>query len=100
MPLNDIVRELKDALQRRTNPAVALGGDHEGPWVVVGTIRSEAVPVMEPVKRRFLRRYASAEEAIAASVEHSCTRVGGGWALNLETGATVRIRRFEDGRVV
>lgn len=100
VPLGDIVRELKEGFHQRTNPSVRLGGSHEGPWVVIGRVRNEGVPVLEPVKRIFLRRYATAEEAIAASVEHSSTRVGGGWALNLETGATVQIRRFDDGRVV
>lgn len=70
------------------------GGPNEGDWICVGVIGGKhAVPIMSRDKP-VMRLYRTPEEAIAASVEHSSTRVGGGWAINIRTGATVAIQRF------
>lgn len=92
--LDEVIRSLERLAERAT-----LGGPQEGPWVLVGALgrgrEHDGIPVMEPLKRMVMRRYRSAEEAIAASVLHSALRVNGGWTLNLETGETVRVRAFE-----
>lgn len=81
------------------------GGPNEGDWVLLAVVAigqngQEAVPVMEPKRRMVMRRYRSAEEAIGASVCHSATRVGGGWALNVRTGHTVKFDPFRGDRHV
>lgn len=97
-----MMAELAASIERLTEPG-ALGGPNEGPWVLIGSLlkgrEQEGIPVMEPRKRMVMRRYRTAEEAIAASVLHSALRVNGGWTLNLETGQTVPVRPFE-GAVV
>lgn len=81
------------------------GGPNEGDWVLVAVLGSggsghDGVPVMEPKHRRVMRRYRTPEEAIGASVCHSATRVGGGFALCLRTGRTVRFNPFHGDRHV
>lgn len=83
-----------------TNPdgyshATRLGGPHAGQWVLLALVGAgdtdhEVVPVMEPRKRLVMRRYRTAEEAIAAATEHAASRVGGGWAVNIKTGRMVQ----------
>lgn len=100
--IRQVVKVLEDA-QREA--AQWPGGPNEGDWVLLGVLGREsenlnAVPVMEPKKRMVMRRYRSPEEAIGASVCHSCTRVGGGWAVNIRTGDVVAVRRYEGERHV
>jgi NADPH-dependent ferric siderophore reductase len=91
------VSVLADAMERT---ATTNGGPDEGDWVLLGVmeVRSTpqlaAVPIMEPKKRMVMRRYRTAEEAVGASVCHSATRVGGGWAVNVRTGDTVQVLPF------
>ena len=69
-----------------------------GDWVLVATLVRQAhgvegVPVMarDRVMNLTMRRYDSAEEAMALSMSDSAMRIGGGWVLNLRTGETVRV---------
>ena len=97
-----LLKEMIEGLERLLATS-KLGGPNEGAWVLVGALgkgrEHDGIPVMEPEKRLVMRRYRSAEEAIAASVLHSALRVNGGWTLNLETGETVRVRPFEGAAV-
>lgn len=70
-----------------------------GPWVVLGVVPMRDGPVATPLlggSRRFtMRRFGSAEEAIANSVSMPAAKAFGGWALNIESGETVRIAPYE-----
>ena len=102
-PKEDMYHALAESLERLTAPG-CIGGKNQGDWVLIGRVElaggqvHEGVPVMEPKRRLFMRRFSSAEEAIAASVLHSSTRVCGGWALNLVSGDTVLVRPFSTTR--
>lgn len=106
MPTREFKKEIGRSVKRMEQAARELGGANEGPWVVVATMPKwpkneiDGIPVLHRPKRLVMRRYNSAEEAVAASVQDSAARVGGGWALNLETGATVRIAPFQYERHV
>ncbi len=80
--------------------STTIGGPNAGDWIVLGLVGRFAVPIMEPKKRMVMRNYRTPEEAIAASVEHSSTRVGGGWAVNIRTGEMVAIHPFGGDRHV
>jgi hypothetical protein len=74
-----------------------IGGADVGNWVVVATLdlRSQnihPVPVWSLNAPFRMRRFKTAEEATAGSMQHAAVRIGGGWALNVVTGATVPIK--------
>jgi hypothetical protein len=76
-----------------------------GPWVVVAVVdMSKRGPVATPMlggELRFtMRRFSSAEEAIANSVAMPAAKMYGGLALNIVTGDTVRFQPFDQQRVV
>jgi hypothetical protein len=83
-----------------TPPSVVSGGPDTGAWVVVATLslrrrdHQHVVPVLGDKGLLGMRRYQTQEEAIAGGGHHPAVRVGGGWALNVETGETVRIHAF------
>jgi hypothetical protein len=68
-----------------------------GDWVLVATLASNHSGVHAHAVRacdhdKTMQRYESAEQATVSAYQHSAMRVGGGWALNLRTGETVRVK--------
>lgn len=92
-PFDDQLDMLRMSMER-----TATWQADAGPWVVLGVVPMRDGPVATPLlggSRRFtMRRFASAEEAIANSVAMPAAKAYGGWAVNIETGETVRIAPY------
>ena len=98
---NDHLDALRHSVQRMEQPGPA---PDRGQWVVIAVVpltRSGpvATPMLGGATRFSMRRFATAEEAVANSVAMPAARSFGGWALNITTGETVRINPFHSGRV-
>ena len=73
--------------------------ENRGDWVLLAVLpmarktgpARHAVPVMEPKNKVVMHLFHTADEAAAHSALNSAMRVGGGWAVNIKTGETVRI---------
>ena len=87
-----------------TPPSTEVGGPDTGMWVVVATLSLQrrshvhAVPVLGDRLMLGMRRYQTKEEAMAGAGHHAAVRIGGGWALHLESGETVRIHPMNEAR--
>lgn len=70
-------------------------GQH-GEWVLIAVLprkagEREALAVLDYADRTFLQRYQGVKELLRLAYRNSAVRAGGGWALNLKTGATVPV---------
>jgi hypothetical protein len=95
--LNTLAESAERVLHARTTPDA-------GPWVVIAVVPfSRSGPVATPMLagqiRYSMRRFETAEEAIANSVAMPAAKAYGGWAINIVTGETAAIAPFRGGDV-
>ncbi len=80
------------------------GGEPGAQWVVLATVKTASgqrlgVPVLEPGCGD-LRRWTTLDGALTEAYEDSAVRLGGGWAIHLESGAIERIEpQRRDGAI-
>jgi hypothetical protein len=91
--LNTLAESAERVLHARTTPDA-------GPWVVIAVVPfSRSGPVATPMLagqiRYSMRRFETAEEAIANSVAMPAAKMYGGLVLNIVTGETVRFQPFD-----
>jgi hypothetical protein len=97
MNRTDLPRDKHDVLKPLNMPKHSterwIGQD--GDWVLFALIRStqgiEAVPVLDYTDRTFMQRYMHERDVLHMAYHVSAVRVGGGMAVNIKTGETVRI---------
>lgn len=94
----DLPRDKNDVLKPLSLPGYHQEQylDQRGEWVLIAVLprnagEREAVAVLDYEDRTYLQRYQDVKELLRLAYRNSAVRCGGGWALNLKTGATVRV---------
>jgi hypothetical protein len=100
--MEDAITILRESAERMVQHKPTLD---EGAWVVIAVLPTVsrgllATPMLGGFARFSMRRFNTAEEAIANSVAMPAAKAWGGWVLNIETGQTMSFRPFQDARVI